>query len=331
MPESRSEVGSLALLPEKMVHSLECVRIEEYIGSTGRKVNFSSSRKETFVAVEFVKKVRVDDTLEMGYYVDDCTDPWTTPDTIVLLHGNRKPRQIFYAWIPTLARRFEVIRPHLRGHWDSTPAPEGYQWTVEGLVSDLKNFLDMLGMGKVHLVGESLGGLLGYHFAYHYRERLKTLTLVTAPGPSFKHHPIVQAGGTENRPAWGVEDKKWKDQLILEFGPENRALAEWTNAEVWNCQKEATKGYFRAAANCEVNVEKFLSSINVPTLMMQGAECTRILTLQEAQHFCNLMPQARLVTFSGVRAQCQFVIPERCAQEVGRFIKEQEISRQLVS
>ena len=72
------------------------------------------------MAIEFAKKVRVDDTLEMGYYIDDCTDPWTIPDTIVMLPGCRKPRQVFYAWIPTLAREFRVIRPHLRGHWDST-------------------------------------------------------------------------------------------------------------------------------------------------------------------------------------------------------------------
>ena len=276
------------------------------------------------MAIEHAKKVRVDDTLEMGYYIDDCTDPWKTPDTIVLLPGCRKPRQVFYAWIPTLAREYPVIRPHLRGHWDSTPAPEGYQWTVDGMVKDVKNFLDAMGLDKVHLVGESLGGFLGFHFAYRYPERLKTLTLVTAPGPSFKGNPIGQDGSIENRhPVWGV-DEKAKAKLIAEFGPENQALAEWHYSERWKSPQDATKGYFKAAANCEVKEEEFLPTINVPALYMTGAECTRIIPLQEAQHLCDLMPRARLVTFPGIRAQCQFVIPERCAQEVVRFVKEQE-------
>ncbi len=273
------------------------------------------------MAIEFAKKVRVDETLEMGYYIDDCTDPWKTPETIVLLPGCRKPRQVFYAWIPTLAREFRVIRPHLRGHWDSTPAPAGYQWSVEGLVRDLKNFLDALGLDQVHLVGESLGGVLGYHLAYHHPERLKTLSLATSPGPSFKGHPIALAGSMAARhPVWGADEKS-KAQLISEAGPEHRDLAEWGYVERWKCPIEATSGYFSAAANCEVNVEEFLSSINIPTLSMMGAECTRILPVAEAQRLCDLMPQAKLVTFPGIKAQCQFVIPERCAQEVLRFIE----------
>ena len=275
------------------------------------------------VAIELAKKVRVDDTLEMGYYIDDCTDPWRTPDTVVLLHGCLKPRQMFYAWIPTLAREFRVIRPHVRGHWDSTPAPEDYRWTVEGLVGDLKNFLDALGLDQVHLVGESLGGLLAYHFAYRYAERLKTLTLVTAPGPSFKQHPLGQMGTHEvYHPVWGADEKQ-KARVIAEFGPGNRALAEWRHEEGWKCPAEGTRGYFKAAAGCEVNVEEFLPRIEVPTLSMLGAEHTRIINAQEAQRLCDLMPRAKLVTFPGVKAQCQFVIPERCAQEVLRFIKEQ--------
>ncbi len=261
----------------------------------------------------------------MGYYIDDCSDPWKTPDTIVLLHGNRKPRQIFYAWIPTLARHFQVLRPHVRGHWDSTPAPEGYQWTMAGLVADLKNFLDALGLKKVHLVGESLGALVAYHFAYAHPDRLKTLALVTPPGPNFKQHSLTKAGGTEVRhPVWGAEEKKWKDQLLDEFGPEHRDLAEWRSVEVWKNPPDATKGYFDAASKCDVDVEKFLAKIDVPTLSMQGAECSRIITVQEAQRYCDLMPNAKLVTFPGIKAQCQFVIPERCAEEVLRFIQEQE-------
>ena len=274
------------------------------------------------MAIEFVKKVRVDDTLEMGYYVDDFTDPWKTPDTIVMLPGCRKPRQVFYAWIPTLAREFQVIRPHLRGHWDSTPAPADYPWTVDGMVKDLKNFLDALGLDKVHLVGESLGGLLGFHFAYRYSERLKTLTLLTSTGPSLKGSPKAHAGSIEDRhPVWGV-DEKGKAGLISEFGPENRALAEWHSSERWKCPQEPTKGYFKAVASCAVNEEEFLPRVNMPTLFMMGAECTRMLPLQEAQRLCNLMPRAKLLTFPGVKAQCKYVMPERCAQEVVNFIKE---------
>jgi 3-oxoadipate enol-lactonase len=257
----------------------------------------------------------------MGYYIDDCTDPWTTPEVIVMLPGCRKPRQVFYAWIPTLARHYQVIRPHWRGHWDSTPAPAGYEWSVAGFVRDLRNFLDALGLDKVHLVGESLGGFIGYHFAHHHQDKLRSLTLATSPGPSFKNNPIARAGSMAARhPVWGVDEKS-KAQLIDEFGPEHRDLAEWGYVERWKSPQAATAGFFHAAASCEVDVEPFLAAIKTPTLSMTGAECTRIIPLEEAQRLCDLMPNARLVKFAGIKAQCQFVIAELCAQETLNFIK----------
>ena len=275
------------------------------------------------MAVELTRKVKVDDTLEAGYYLDDGTDPWKTPETIVLLHGCLKPRQMFYAWIPTLARHFRVVRPHLRGHWDSTPAPQDYQWTMDGLVRDLKGFLDALGMDRVHLLGESLGGLQALYFAHRYPERLKTLTLVTSPGPDFNQHPLGKIGNHEvYHPVWGVDEKQ-RARVIAEFGPGNEELADWRHDEGWKCPKEGTKGYFQAAATCTADTESFLAGISVPTLYLLGAEHTRIIDAREARRLCDLMPRARLVTFPGVTAQCQFVIPEQCAAEVARFIHEQ--------
>ena len=34
-----------------------------------------------------MKTFRSHDGFEIAYYVDDFTDPWTTPDTILLLHA----------------------------------------------------------------------------------------------------------------------------------------------------------------------------------------------------------------------------------------------------
>ena len=36
------------------------------------------------------------------------------PETILLLHGNAESSLAWYAWIPTLARRYRVLRPDMR-------------------------------------------------------------------------------------------------------------------------------------------------------------------------------------------------------------------------
>ena len=266
--------------------------------------------------------VRVEDTLEMVYEVDDFTDPWKKADVILLVHGGLKPKQLYYAWVPALARHLRVIRPYLRGHWGSTPAPEGYRWTIPGLVSELKNFLDALGLDKVHFVGESLGGTLGYHFAYRYPERLKTLTIVNCPGPTLKGHrmsilvDLLKKEGIE-----GTVD--YIANIHSEETSDIPGLDDWFHDEMKKCPQEATLALVEAAANLDVNIDDFLPNIQVPTLLLTGAEYTSLITIEEANHFRELIPKAKLVVFPGVKAVAVVAVPQRCAEEVLRFIGEQ--------
>ena len=43
--------------------------------------------------------------LDMHYRVDDFTDPWRHPQTILMLHGNAESGLAWYAWVPKLARQ----------------------------------------------------------------------------------------------------------------------------------------------------------------------------------------------------------------------------------
>jgi pimeloyl-ACP methyl ester carboxylesterase len=262
----------------------------------------------------------------MGYDEYHFIDPWKQVDTVLLQTGCMKARNLYYAWIPVLARHFRVIRVHLRGHYDSTPAPEGYRWTIEGLALDHKHFLDALGLDRVHYVGESLGGLLGYHFAYHYPERLKTLTVVNAPGPSFKHHRMAaQHRYLETMRREGIAGAAniHVTARIEEMG-DNRNLVDWWYDAMVKSPLAGSIGYLEAAYAADVDAEEFLRKIRVPTLLLMGAEHTRILTVEEAQHFRDLMPRAELVAFPGVKGFCQVAVPQKCAEEVVRFIGEQE-------
>ena len=62
--------------------------------------------------------------LEMHYVVDDFTDPWTQPETVLMLHGNAESGLAWWAWVPTLARHYRVVRPDMRGFGQSTPMPK---------------------------------------------------------------------------------------------------------------------------------------------------------------------------------------------------------------
>ena len=61
--------------------------------------------------------------------------------------------------MPSLTRRFRVIRYDSRGHGHSEPTPGPY--SIDQLGRDALAILDALGVEKAHFLGLSLGGLVG--------------------------------------------------------------------------------------------------------------------------------------------------------------------------
>src|ERR1700747_3582747 len=120
--------------------------------------------------------------LEMHYQVDDFTDPWRTPDTILMLHGNAESGLAWYSWVPSLSRHYKLVRPDMRGFGASTPMPRDFPWTLDIIIDDYARLMDSLGSRRFHLVGAKIGGTIARAFAARRPERVQTLTVVgTAP------------------------------------------------------------------------------------------------------------------------------------------------------
>jgi 3-oxoadipate enol-lactonase len=121
--------------------------------------------------------------LDMHYEVDDFTDPWRKPETVLMLHGNAESGLAWWAWVPKLARQYRVVRPDMRGFGQSTAMPRDYPWTLDRLIEDFCLLMDHLGIDRFHLVGAKIGGTIARAFAARRPERVKTLTVVGTPPP----------------------------------------------------------------------------------------------------------------------------------------------------
>jgi pimeloyl-ACP methyl ester carboxylesterase len=142
----------------------------------------SSKRKETSAVQTIVSK----DNLRLAYWIDDFTDPWTQPETLVLLHAAMGNSRRWFAWMPRLARRFRVVRMDLRGHGASGMPPPDAAFALDQLVDDALRLIDHVGGAPVHLVGNSAGGYVAQKLAIHHGDRVRTLALYGAP-PGLKH------------------------------------------------------------------------------------------------------------------------------------------------
>ena len=51
----------------------------------------------------------------LHYVVDDHTDPWTRPDTVLFVHGFTESTEAWRGWVPHFSRRYRVVRIDQRG------------------------------------------------------------------------------------------------------------------------------------------------------------------------------------------------------------------------
>jgi len=121
--------------------------------------------------------------LDMHYQADDFTDPWTHPETVLMLHGNAESGLAWWRWVPKVARHYRVVRPDMRGFGQSTPMHSDYPWTLDRLIEDFCLLMDHLGIDRFHLLGAKIGGTIARAFAARRPERVKTLTVVGTPPP----------------------------------------------------------------------------------------------------------------------------------------------------
>jgi 4,5:9,10-diseco-3-hydroxy-5,9,17-trioxoandrosta-1(10),2-diene-4-oate hydrolase len=104
-------------------------------------------------------------------------------ETVVLLHGGGPGASSWSNFgrnMPVIAKRFRAVMMDLPGYGESAARPvTGHFFTVAA--DSLAGLLDELGIGKVHLIGNSLGGGTALRFALRYPDRAARLVLM-GPG-----------------------------------------------------------------------------------------------------------------------------------------------------
>jgi len=100
---------------------------------------------------------------------------------VVLSHGAGGNTGIWMYQTPVLATKYRVITWDQRG-WGRSTNESGQGGNPTTAVADLKALLDLLGIEKAHLVGQSMGGWAAADFAIAYPQRTLSLTLANTYG-----------------------------------------------------------------------------------------------------------------------------------------------------
>jgi 3-oxoadipate enol-lactonase len=255
--------------------------------------------------------------LEMHYVVDDFTDPWTKPETILLLHGNAESSAAWYAWVPHLARRYRVVRPDRRGFGASTPMPRDYEWSFDALIDDHVRLMDALGIDRFHLVGAKWGGTLARVFAARRPERVATLTVVGTPAAARPGGEIIPKliAEFEQRGLKDWVQRTMGMRLGSSFPPEG--AAHWI--DFMSRAPVSSLIGFQAINYADISAE--IPKIKCPTLVIT-TEGSGLASIEENRAWQRKIAKSRLLVLPGDSYHVALTDPHACAKATLEFIAQ---------
>jgi 3-oxoadipate enol-lactonase len=253
---------------------------------------------------------------QLHYLVDDFTEPWAQPDTILLLHGNCESSLAGYAWVPLLARQFRVVRPDMRGYGASTPMPRDFKWSLDVIIDDYARLMDSLGVKIFHLVGAKIGGVIARAFAARRPERVTTLTVIGSPPPLRKGAERIPAL-TEEFETLGVEHwaRRTMDGRLGDRFPEEGI--EWWIQFMGKAPVSTLVG-FNAAINYS-DIRADLPKIACPTLVITTDE-SGLASVDETRAWQQTIKTSELLVIPGNSFHAAATDAERCAHATLDFI-----------
>ncbi|MFZ3216015.1 MAG: alpha/beta hydrolase [Candidatus Acidiferrales bacterium] len=210
-------------------------------------------------------------------------------DAMVMVHGGftagSSTANVFSRNIPGLAKHFHIYAVDRLGSGMSGNPTENKQYSYQGDVDFIYNFIQTLKLGKVHLVGHSAGGAIVLYLAVEHPEIVRTLTIL-AVGPENPPQPQTklanmlkkcpdqtQYAGLKCRVvelAWlptTFDDEYWRADEYMSNLPKSKEAREIIRSGAGQSRADAAK--YRDEMLERIKMEGVLQ---MPVLMVAGKD-----------------------------------------------------------
>jgi 3-oxoadipate enol-lactonase len=265
--------------------------------------------------------------VRLHYIVDDYTDPWTRPETVLMLHGIGESANAWFAWVPHFARRYRVVRPDLRGFGESTSLEDTKLEGVGVWADDLEKLMAHLKCERVHVVGAKLGALIGMELA---RRRAPWMASLTIAGLLISPKRVLDP--------WVDEWCRHIDEHGMEgwarltmpgrmgnaLGPE---AYQWWIDEMSRAKGESVKRCLNMVRH--VGEAEGLEQFTIPTLVMvaSGGDTSKSFeqrqSVEAVDRFRARIPRSRLEVIDAGSYHVAGTHPDACARTVLSFLEEE--------
>jgi 2-hydroxymuconate-semialdehyde hydrolase len=252
-------------------------------------------------------------------------------ETIVWLHGSGPGATALSNWewmIGELDDQYHNVAPDIIGFGDSThpdPPPQGIKAFTALRVHTLLALLDTLQLDRVHLVGNSMGGMISLSLTQAAPQRIDKLVLMGSGGAPIQLTPgLIKLVTFYDNPT-----PEAMAQLLTEFvydpGFFGDRLNEIAAARLPRATRPEVERSHRAtfdrSAGPLIFTEDELAAIAHPTLVVHGAN-DKIVPLEAGQYIGKHLPNAQLEIFDNTGHWLQIEQGPKFAALLRWFLKD---------
>lgn len=254
-------------------------------------------------------------------YLKNDTDH--SKGTIVLIHGFGAEKQTWATMAKELSENYHLLIPDLPGHGESFQLPD-LEYTIEKQVLRLSELLTVLNTGRVHLIGNSMGGAIAAKFSHRYPEKVKSLVLMNSAG-IYQHkselayliekgeNPLIVETPEDFQRLWDftMSQPPYLPGPILKVLAEKKAAREKMDKIIFSHIRKDTM------------IEALLPQIKTPTLVLWGME-DRVINYKNADIFVEKMPNAQKVIYEDIGHAPMLEDPGRSAETIQKFLSSHQ-------
>ncbi len=241
---------------------------------------------------------------------------------LLMVHGIGARHATWKGLIEHLKADFQCISYDLRGHGESPIPPIPY--TLDDLVADVEALRERLGTEKLHIIGHSLGAMIGPAYARAHPERVLSLGLLSTaagrtPEDSAKLRAVITA--MEEKGIGQVLEALIGRWFTDDFVTNRPEAIQARLRQVADTPADVFMNVFRVYADTEMG--PWLGDITAPALVLTGeldGGCNPRLN----RFIAESLPNAELVILEGLKHAILLEAPERVAAHVRDFLLRQQ-------
>jgi pimeloyl-ACP methyl ester carboxylesterase len=269
------------------------------------------------------------------HYLDNGTPPnpalvHGSGTPIVLLHGIFAEKDHWVDFARPLTDQYRVIAPDIPGFGESTRrADQAYDYGAH--VTRLAAFLDALGLAKVHLAGNSMGGTIAALFALQHPERVASVAFIGAPHGIRSPQPSTMDRliDTGQRPLVAHDATAFKAMMDLVF--EKRPFLPYPilHASEQDALRNAASNtrLWDAQLKDRYLLEQHLARLQQPPTLVLWGDSDRVFDRSGLQTVQKLLPQAHIAALPGIGHLPMMEAPADTAQRYARFLEQSSASQ----